>query len=292
MAETATTATCTIMPTTADVVGGAGVAAGSTFGWGSTGSGKTLREHNLATRLQQMPHAGYNYVKEGGTYALVSGRTFRYDSAWANIAGYLVRTKDTGETLTSEASTTCYTWLQLVRNSSLQVTGARWVVTNSTAVPALPTNGITGDQVLFGYTTANASAITAQSSTPRGIILPGKVIARSANNGGAVSGASGTIVNTLDYVHDPHWVIQLRVRGLVSNNTAGANSDYGITVDGTTWMDNTTTSPAAGYLWLVDSKGNQATNTTGPHTVRSRLNMTAGTMTAYANSCFLEVIAA
>lgn len=195
MAETATTASATIFPTTTDVVGGDVVS-----GLSAAGSGKTIGE--LAWRyLRANPYAGINYVRQG-TYALVSGRTFRYNSTIAQIAGYLVLCDTTAETLTTEASDTCYTWLQLVRNASGQVTGARWVVSSTETIPALPTNGITGDQVMLGYQTANASAITAQGSTYRGYVQPGTRIATATPNT-ANSGAVASIdINSIPLVGD------------------------------------------------------------------------------------------
>jgi hypothetical protein len=174
MATVTTTATTTVFPTTNDVVGGSG--------WTAAGSGKTLAEKWIAT-LHKYPFDEVPYVKSGGAYQNVSGRTFRWTTLSAMINGYVIVTAATPETLTSEASTTCYTWLQLVRNASGLVTGARWSVTTTPGPPALPTNALEGDQVLIGTTVANASAITSTSIPLRGVIvaprMPGIEIIRA-----------------------------------------------------------------------------------------------------------------
>lgn len=188
MAETPTTAVVTIFPTQNDVVGGDVIA-----GLSAAGSGKTIGE--LVLRYANAnPYLGINYVKQG-TYALVSGRTFRINSLIANIAGYLVLAKATAETLTGEASLTNYVWLQLVRNASAQVTGARWLVTTSTTAPALPTNGVAGDQVLVHQLVVAASSITSQVASPRMILHAGKTIVYDGAGGNLSTGGIANDAN-------------------------------------------------------------------------------------------------
>ncbi len=217
MATATTTATVTVFPTTQDVVGGSG--------YSTTGDGKTLREPLLA-QMHAMPFADIPYVKSGGAYQLVSGRTVRYTTAWACIAGYIVRTLATPETLTCYASATSYVWLQLVRNVSGQVTGARWAVTDTATAPTLPTNGVTGDQVMFGQVACNASAVTAQYDTYRGIITPGKrthLSQQTSNTDVLNNGANGASLGTFILVGDGYtkWDLEFTAVEVVCNNGAG-----------------------------------------------------------------------
>jgi len=220
MGTVTTTASVGVFPTAQDVN------RNDAFGYlGAVADGKTLAELPLSLMWKLHPWHGYSYVSSGGAYTLVSGRTFRHSTFRAMINGYVVEGKSTPETLTCEASSTCYTWLQLVRNSAEQVTGARWVVTTTASVPSLPTYGIAGDQVMFGQVTAGASTITSQYDTHRGIIMPGAQVNRGGTAcksymTGTSSAGNGDKL-TVDVMGDGVTPMRVSLRGYVASSGTG-----------------------------------------------------------------------